>query len=37
MEEEIIINEVEFNEELYEQNLIENDFSGSEKDERGEI
>lgn len=36
MEEKIIIEEVEFNEELYEKNILENDFSGCEEDGIGD-
>lgn len=36
MEEKIIIEEVEFDEELYEKNISENDFSGCEEDGIGD-
>lgn len=36
MKEEIVIEEVEFNEELYQKNLEENDFSNRDTDGRGD-
>lgn len=36
MDEELIIEEVEFDEELYQKNLQENDFSNKTTDEKGD-
>lgn len=37
MKEEFVIEEVEFNEELYQKNLEENDFSNRDIDGRGDV